>query len=414
MSNERSLVVSKSGIMWNAIGNIAVSMVAFIYSIVVSRVLGAEILGIYSTAVAIVNLLIAVGTYRVYSYQVTDIVKKYTLMDYIYTRIITIIMMWLFVAIYCMNKSYSAELYIILILLTIYEMINIIADVFHAQFQIEGRIDVVGKAKFIRSVTSIISFICALSIIPNIGLGIIVTIVVNIIGFLLYDFRYILRFKIEFNPVNISKVIGIIVECFPVFLSSFLTIYYLNAPKYALGKLMSMEIQGIYTIIYMPTFVLNLVTIFLIQPILPELSYYWEQKNGHKLKQKITNIILGVIGITILAAIGGYILGIPILQYIYKVELAGYKELFIMLIVTGGFNAAITVVQQTLISMRKQKLIVLNDMVGCIIMFFIVPIVINSYGLEGAVYIGLMISILLMFMYLKVFLRALEKGLENE
>ena len=65
---------------------------------------------------------------------------------------------------------------------------------------------------------------------------------------------------------------GILWECMPLFIGSYLTLYVGNAPKYAIDDFLELKYQTYYGILYMPSFVINLLSGFVFKPLLVDLS----------------------------------------------------------------------------------------------------------------------------------------------
>ena len=86
--------------------------------------------------------------------------------------------------------------------------------------------------------------------------------------------------------------------------------YVINAVKYAIDASGNYTMQTYFNIIYMPTFVINMISIFIIKPFLKPFGDYW---NGKEYK-KFIKIIFAIVGVlaaaTLCAEIGAYLIGI--------------------------------------------------------------------------------------------------------
>lgn len=391
------------GVLWNTIGNIMVSAATFIFSIVITRVQGAYAVGLYSIALAVVNLVSTIGLYNMRSYHITDVNKIYSFKEYKASRIITVSIMLLVMCVIILLGNYSNEIRWIIFLLTINEGVNALSDVYQGMFQIQGELDKAGKTKVIRYSIYILSFTSTLMMTKRLVLSFIVMVIVNSILFLLYDVKLGKRYKSVGSCVDIMNVYRLLYICFPLFLSAFLTMYYLNAPKYAINSYMDEYSQGIYNILYMLTFVLNLCAIFFIQPILPYLAHEWGKVDKRRYIQIIHFLIALILLLLVLAEFVVKPIGIPVLSYLYNMELKDYEHLFRLLLVVGSIQAIVSILQSILILMRKQVAMLMGTGVTCIVLYFSSREFVKNYGLLGATMASLLGSSVLLIIFYMLF-----------
>lgn len=86
----------------------------------------------------------------------------------------------------------------------------------------------------------------------------------------------------------------------------------------------------------MPVFVISLLSNFIYQPVLNKLAVIWNQRETSRFWKLIAKYIAAILGLTAAVALGGYFLGIPVLNLIYGVHLEGYLLHLEILLVGGG------------------------------------------------------------------------------
>ena len=67
-----------------------------------------------------------------------------------------------------------------------------------------------------------------------------------------------------------------------------------------------------------------------------KISQDWYKKRYKDFLKKITNVIIFICIFTVVVLIIAYFLGIPVLSFVYNVELAKYKCQFLLLVLSGG------------------------------------------------------------------------------
>lgn len=172
--------------------------------------------------------------------------------------------------------------------------------------------------------------------------------------------------------------------CFPLFLSSFLSMYLVNAPKYAIDAFRTVEDQAIYGFISMPVFIVGLIAEFVFRPMTTDLAEQWHNGNLGKFWKKSLGIIVFICVITGVCIVGGMIVGIPVLSTLYNYNLDPYRlELAILL--TGGGMLALVSFQTILLTIIRSQSVLLFSY--GIIAIFAMPLsnrLVVGYGLMGA------------------------------
>ena len=186
--------------------------------------------------------------------------------------------------------------------------------------------------------------------------------------------------------LNFEYVKKILILCFPLFISSFLYSYFVNAPKYAIDRYLSSEMQSIFSIIFLPNMVINMIGIFIFKPLIVGMGKVWFEQDLTEFK-KIVLKPLGIMGgFTIGLMILGGIAGIPILSMIYGVELKQYRWIFIVLLFFGGISAVGNFFSIVLTVMRKQIYLIIVYGIGLLISILITNVLVSRWALQGAAY----------------------------
>ncbi len=173
-------------------------------------------------------------------------------------------------------------------------------------------------------------------------------------------------------------------SCFPLFIGYFLSFYIGNAPKYAIDSQLSDEVQACYGFIAMPVFVIGMLNNFIFNPLLHRMAILWEDRNISEFRRQIILQICAIVFITTICIIGAWMIGIPVLSWMYHTNLAEYKTELLILLTGGGFlglsgllNAMITVV-------RFQKSVAWGYGVVAVMAFLLSDPIVQSYGIMGA------------------------------
>ena len=377
-------MIKKREFIWNTIGSLISSVLNAIILAFCTRLNVIEIAGMFSISYATASILDSIGNFGLRIYQTTDTGRKNTFSEYLIARFFAVTIMILIGIIFVIVTGYTEEKLYICLLLILFRAIENISETYQAEFQLNGRLELGGKTIVYRNIVGLIVFFILDYTTQNIILSLIGFLIANIIIFMLYDARIIKKFtKINFK-VNKEKVLQIIKECIPLAISTLISMYVINAVKYAIDASGDYTMQTYFNILYMPTFVINMLSIFIIKPFLKPFGEYWNEKKY----KKFVKIILAIIGVlalaTICAEIGAYIIGIPVLNLLYGVDLGEYKIHLLLLIFSGFLYACANVLFNALGTMRAQKLTTIAYALVAIFALLVPERLVKLYGMTGA------------------------------
>lgn len=377
-------VNDRTKFFWNMMGSLATSLSSMVLLIVVNRVCGAIAGGIFSLGIATSQLMLIIGTFEVRNYQSTDIKEAVEFKDYFTFRILTCIVMMLISTLYVLINHYSVEKAVVTLLLCGYKMLDAFSDVFQGEFQQKDRIDLSGKALALRTTTSTLAFMAILIFTKDLMWASLSMIIVSVVCCLLYDCQLVKYFAKMTFKISPSEVKKIAIDCLPLFINSFLLMYISNAPKYAIDRYLDEEIQNAFSIIFMPTFVVNLFAIFVFRPLLTKLAVAWEGKDRERFLTPIYKGMLYITGFSVVCLGGAFFLGLPILSLLYGVDLSEYRAELMIAMLGGCFTAFATIFLFALTVMRKQYIMLIVYVVAGLSAVALAPILVQQYGMLGA------------------------------
>ena len=181
-----------------------------------------------------------------------------------------------------------------------------------------------------------------------------------------------------------SKWTSLFKVCFPLFLSTFFNIYICNASKYAIDRYSTDLIQAHYGMIFMPVFVINLLSNCIYRPHLVELANYWNEGMLDELWRFVRRQMLYVFGICIVVIIGGKLVGIQILSWFYASELSQYTIPFVILLLGGGLTALVDFLNNIITVIRKQRILIWIYGFICVLSAVLANALVKQYGMFGA------------------------------
>lgn len=403
-------MVKKSEIIWNTLGSFVESLLSAVLLMFCTRLNGTEIAGMFSISFATATILNAIGDFGIRIYQVTDTNRKYKFGDYLLARVFVVITMVIIGILFVNISGYTAEKLWICIALIMFKVIDNLSETYQGEFQLRNRLDLGGKSMVIRVSSSLIVFFITDVITKNVIFSCITFVLTNLTLFLLWDVRILSKFQkleIKYDKNNIKEIL---LDCLPLAISTGLSLYIINATKYAIDNFGDYTMQTYFNVIYMPTFVINLVSAFVIKPFLKPFGDLWNSKEYLKFIKSISLIILILAGATICIDIACALLGVPVLSFIYGIDLSLYKMEMILLVISGFFYASATVMLYALSTIRKQKLTTIAYIITSVIALIASNICVNKWQMKGAIVSNMITTVTLFVLLVIFFLYELKKS----
>ena len=237
--------------LWNTFGQLTYMLCQFLCGILVVRLAGEQVSGVYNTALTATGIFLSIASYGMYSFQVSDIRGKYGASTYIRSRVWTcalaVALCIGFVAVSALTgeNPYSAQQSVCVLLFLGYRMVESLTDIYNAIDQRSGRLDIVGKTYAVRGAVTLASFTLTLWLTQDIVLTLALMLGASLVVFFVYSLPQARAFYAPEQPQN-ARVAALLWECLPLAVYSFLNTTTASIPKLALSSRMGETALGIY------------------------------------------------------------------------------------------------------------------------------------------------------------------------
>ena len=414
--------------IWNAIGGMLNAGQSVLVLIIVTRVCGLEAAGLYSIAFATGNLFMYLGNYGVRNYQVSDVDEKFPFRSYVLHRLLTVALMLLAAAVYCtyslLRGAYSPAKTMTVAAMCLLKAIDCLEEVLEGRLHQRGRLDLAGKMMTVRLLISIGGMLAVLVATRNLLTATNAAIILAAAAVILMAAacrRTLLPLQpapelvadvgnagaapgaaaknrgAATSPAAASAAVSaarrgalrdaavLMRVCFPVCAANFLSFYLINAPKYAIDAAMSETAQAQYNFIAMPVFVIQLLGMFVYQPVLVRMTLSWNRADKKGFLRDFLRITAGLLIIAALCLGGAYVLGIPVLSALYATDLSALKPELLLILTGGVFLAMNGFYSAVLTLMREQNRIPFMYLAGAVLSLILTPHFVEISGIMGAV-----------------------------
>lgn len=390
----------KENTLWYTMGTMCSSATSFLLMIYVTRILGVDEGGVFSISYSVGQLMLSIGWFGTRQFQVSDTNEEFKFSDYLSLKLFMTIIMMVGCLIYSVFLHFNTYKMLVTFLYCLFLICDVFADLFSARFQQVDKLFLSGMSYIIRILGYNLVILFSLLCFKNLIVAIVLAMIYSALELTFFDLQLIKRIsqiKIEFH---MDKIIQLIKNCFPLFISSFLTTFIVNVPKNAIELNFDSSVQTYYNIIFMPSYIINLFCMFIFVPLYTSIANTWLNSTKDKFINTVVKLMIFDVLLSLVVFAGCYFLGIPLLELVYGVDLHSVKSSFLVLIVAGCFTSMNSILSYIFTVIRRQKFMIYIYVVAMVLAQVMVKTLTLNYGIFGASldYLIGIASITVMFM----------------
>ena len=402
----------RSAYFWNMLGSLVYAVTGMLLGVVVTKLAGAYAGGIFFFGFSTLGQqLYIVSYFGMRPIQVTDISNEYTFGDYLRLRAITSFLAALAGFVYIFLTTGDLYVFEVYMILSLYKILDGFCDIFESEMQRQDRLDMTGKATLFRTLLCVGVFLAALVTTKDLKFSSLALLPSILLAAIIFDILPLLRLKPD-KTIKKASYISLINKSKWLFLGAFIDLYIFAAAKYAVNYRLGEELNGYFSIIFIPTSIINLMAGFIIRPILTKLSLLYKTGNQKKFISTISKIAAFIFAATVLGMCMAYLLGIPVLKLVLgevATAIESYKTALVLVIFGGGLYALVNLGYYCLVIFEMTGIIFLIYAVGAVFAYFISDFMVRSFAMNGAA-LAYMITMLLLTVF---FLTAVIFGLRK-
>lgn len=386
--------------VWNTVGVGLWGMVFPVLTIVVTQLAGAEQAGMFSLAFVTALLLMFVGNYGVRNFQASDLDEEYSFADYQANRVLTVVIMLVAGITYCKFRGYTDQMWLMSLGVYLYKAVDALADVYEGRLQQVDKLYLAGISQAFRSAAALIGFSLALLITRNVGVSSIVMAVIAALTFVVFTFPLAQLETPKSRSANAKRVIGLLKQCFPLFVALFMYNLIDNMPKFVMEGALSYDNQLYYNALYFPAHAILLTSGLIYKPMLLKMANAWADPAKRK-KFDLIIVVMFVIIVAITVVMAGAMswFGLAIMSFLYGIDFEQYRGLCFVMLAAGGVTAGIEFLYQVITVLRRQRAVTKLYLITFGFSLFVPVLLVNFTGLPGAV-IGYLIVMCILLVLL--------------
>ena len=381
------MISQRKDYIWNTLGTSATAFISLLLLIAVTRINGIEEAGIFSFCFSFAILFFMIGLFGGRIYQISDVQGEFESRTYIFLKFITSAMMLITAVVFILANDYDRERVILLLSLVVYKILDSIADPLYGVMQRQGRLYFAGISMTIKAVVGFIAFVVVNLLTYDLILSSFCLLAANAVFIVVYDIPHVRRLekvggllKTGMKPAFVLLKASIYIFLFALFANLLV-----NIPRYFVDLYFSEDLVGEFGIIIMLATMMNLFVQFVIQPKLVSLSERFAIEEYSSFNRTVSKLILISLGFGLVAILATWLIGAPVLSFIYAVDLMSYRVGLTLVVIAGTVNTVTMINSNILSIMRRFKIQLFNFLAATASIFIASAVFISSDSVDGAI-----------------------------
>ncbi len=310
--------------------------------------------GKFTFAFYISSVFATIGNYGGRIMQISDYDNDFSSSEYIRIKYYSSTIMMIIALVFFFISNYSIEKICLLLVFMIYRFVENIIDSYYGICQKNSHLNNVGISIILKTVLSFAGFLVLFINTKNMSLSSIVFIIISLLIFFLYDTKKVKPFYKK-EPIRKEMILLILKKNFSVFLSTFITLGFMNVTRYFVDIRFSEETLSIFSLLILPASLIILFSQIIIQSYITKLSTMLHNNGKKAFYKQIFTIIIYLLFIGAIFCILTYFFGTYLMNLLFNYDFSRYSTFLVLSILSGVCSGLVTFISTAFIILRKLK-----------------------------------------------------------
>lgn len=386
MHHGDSALSLKRNMLWNSVGSVFYQGCIWLITVLVVR-LSDDFLnsGYLALAMSVGNVMFALGSYNMRTFQVSDVRERFSDGTYIGLRLFTDCIALLICIAYSVLVCQSAYSLFITISFLIFKFDEAFVNVLYGIEQKHMRLDAVGGSMMIRGAVFVFIFSIIMYFTQTLLYAICGMAVCGMVITLLFDLRIqkAITHRMVLPKLSASDCRYLLVTCFPsvaaLVVSTLIVSFARQYFSLAYGELD----LGIYASVATPCVIIQVLAQNIYLPLLGPLAHSYAESDVGAVSRR-TLLSFGVVaGIGAVVSVVLSLLANPLLVTLYGDSIAPYAWLLCPVLVVSTFAACLGLMTDLLIVFKRLNLTLVLNLVALVLTLVALPFTCEIWYMNG-------------------------------
>jgi len=366
--------------------------------------------GMLAFAMSVGNVFSTIATYNVRTYQVSDVLNRFTSSNYVAFRCLTLIVAFVLVGFY-LGAIVSQALIPTVFCYLLFKADESFCNVLYGMDQKAQRMDYIGVSQAARGALTLMSFSVILFLTQDLNLAILGMSALCIAVTFLYDRKRAEKLGQIIPSISLAKAKELFVTCFPAVVTLCCFGLVVMIARQGFENMRVAEALGIYAAVATPTVIVQVASSYLYAPFISKIAKDWADAQVKEVLRTLTSVTALIAIVFVLIFVASFAFGDKLLVLVFGQRIADYTYLLMPALFATACAAFVGFFLDVLIVFRNMKGALLANLLSAITSALVIAPAIGRFGMNGVniaiivsfgVGIALSIVFLLISFYQKV------------
>jgi O-antigen/teichoic acid export membrane protein len=373
-----------SNFAWTLAGNITYALSQWGMVIALARLSTASALGRFTLGIAISTPVVMFANLQLRSVLASDAGRGYDFREYLRLRMITTSLAFAMICVIAFVLYRDPGVSVVIAAVGLAKSVESLSDIFYGLFQLNDRLDQIGKSMMFKGLLSALGFSAGLYF----GRHLLWAIAALIAGWALLLFSFDIRRGVRLLSVNRSfsatRSLQLARTTLPLGCVTALLALNLHMPRYFIHAILGEEQQGAFSAVAYTTVAVILIADALGHSVIPRLGTFYASRAMAAFRSLVLKLALFSIAVAGGAVLMAALAGRYLLAIVFGQAYVVYSDLFTWLLASGALSGVAAVLTVGLTAARFFRVQVAMFAVVTVLNAAACAIFVPAYGLSGA------------------------------
>ncbi len=342
----------KANMLWNSAGSLTYLACQWLVTVLVVRLTsGYDAAGLLSLAMSVTGIFGTFATYKMNTYQISDVHHEHKLADYLGFRLVMLVGAFAACMVYALLTCTEGALLTIALFYG-FKGVGLVIDVLHGADQQHRRMDYIGKSFMLQGVGTLAAFALVFGLTQSLNAAIVAMGAAALAVLVLFDLPHTGRLEAVSVRVNRAETLFFLRTSLPAVVASVAASALFTIPKQYLAVDAGDAALGIYASVSAIALVVQMGAQYLYVPLLDVFPRAFFDEGAGAFKRLLAKAVAGILAMSVAATALLVLLGPWVLGLLFGESILPYAYLLLPVILATVATAFLWFLGDLLIALR--------------------------------------------------------------
>ena len=378
----------KANMLWNSAGSLTYLACQWLVTVLVVRLTsGYDAAGLLSLAMSVTGIFGTFASYKMGTYQVSDIHHEHRLADYLGFRLIMLVGAFAACMVYAVLTC-SAGALLTIALFYGFKGVGLVIDVLHGADQQHRRMDYIGKSFMLQGAGTLVAFVVVLGLTGNLDVAIVAMGVAALVVLLCFDLPHTRRLESVSVRFDRAETLFFLRTSLPAVVASVAASALFTIPKQYLVVDAGDAALGIYASVSAIALVVQMGAQYLYVPLLDVFPRKFFDEGAGAFGRLLAKTAAGILAVSAVATVALVVLGPWLLGLLFGETILPYVYLLLPVIVATVATAFLWFLGDLLIALRDFQGNFWGNIAALAAVLALTFPLVDAFGMNGVSFAG--------------------------